>query len=164
MKAIFLDVDGVLNSDDYMNKIKDKKVIGIENDIDKELVKKIVDVANKTNSTIVLSSSWRYNTSSFRSLQQLFMTFNAYLDQTPTCGNKRGIEIKKYLRKHPFIKDYVILDDEVFDSFDDELMKHFIKIGTSNGINGLGEGLQDKDIEEIILRLGKNIEKDIEER
>ncbi len=160
MKVIFLDVDGVLNSDDYINRTMYKKTNGIEEDIDIELVKKIVDVAKITNSTIVISSSCRYNTSSFRDLQQLFMKFNTYLDQAPICGKIRGLEIKKYLKRHPFVEDYVILDDEVFESFDDELMKHFIKIGTADGIHGLGEGLQDKDIDEIIKRLGKAIKKD----
>ena len=36
MKVIFLDIDGVLNSDDYLNKIKKLDLQGIERDIDVE--------------------------------------------------------------------------------------------------------------------------------
>ena len=39
MKVIFLDVDGVLNSDEYFNSIKDKKINTIENQIDINKVK-----------------------------------------------------------------------------------------------------------------------------
>ena len=47
-----------------------------------------------------------------------------------------------------------ILDDEIFDSYDEELMKKLIKISNGNGIN-FGEGLQRKDIDQIIQRLGR---------
>ena len=46
MKVIFLDVDGVLNSDEYFDKIKDMNIKGIENDVDVNkivLLKKSID-------------------------------------------------------------------------------------------------------------------------
>ena len=38
------------------------------------------------------------------------------------------IEIKKYLSEHPEIEDFVILDDEVYESYDEALLKKLIKI------------------------------------
>ena len=39
MKVIFLDVDGVLNSDEYFDKIKNVNICGIESEIDVEKIK-----------------------------------------------------------------------------------------------------------------------------
>lgn len=39
MKVIFLDVDGVLNSDEYFDKIKNVNICGIESEIDVERIK-----------------------------------------------------------------------------------------------------------------------------
>lgn len=77
-------------------------------------------------------------------------------------NNKRGIEIKKWLSEHPETEDFVILDDEIFESYDEELMKKLIKISNGNGIN-FGEGLQRKDIQQIIQRLGKKRQIDEDE-
>ena len=59
MKIIFLDVDGVLNSDKYINYTSKKNIDGIKADIDVktiELLKKALDI---TGAKIVLSSSWK---------------------------------------------------------------------------------------------------------
>ena len=52
------------------------------------------------------------------------------------------------------IDRYVILDDEIFESYDEELIKHLIKISDKNGL-GFGEGLVPKDVDRIIDRLGR---------
>ena len=39
MKVIFLDIDGVLNSDEYFDKIKNLDIQGIEQEIDIEKIK-----------------------------------------------------------------------------------------------------------------------------
>ena len=49
MKVIFLDVDGVLNSDEYIDRTKNQGIQGIERDIDVEkikLLKKLVKISN----------------------------------------------------------------------------------------------------------------------
>ena len=56
MKVIFLDVDGVLNSQQLFEKCEDDQLISVDEDNIKNL-KTIVDA---TGAKIVLSSSWRY--------------------------------------------------------------------------------------------------------
>ena len=163
MKVIFLDVDGVLNSDEYFNNIKNKETTDIESEIDINTIVDLKKAIDETGASVVLSSSWRYNKYYFENLKQLFMNYNIILGQTPLIRQDRGIEIKKWLEVHPDTEDYVILDDEIFETFDEELLKHLIKIGTENG-RGFGEGLQAKDIQEIILRLGRKKEKLYDEK
>ncbi len=153
MKIIFLDIDGVLNSDEYFDKIKNLNINGIENDIDVSKIVLLKKSLDETGAKIVLTSSWRY-TRKAQELKQLLLSYGIIVDCTPFIDNERGIEIKKWLQEHNDIQDFLILDDEIFDSYDEKLMKKLIKISDTNGIN-YGEGLQPKHIQEIIQRFGK---------
>lgn len=162
MKAIFLDVDGVLNSDEYFDKIKNLNIDGIQSEIDVEKIKLLNIAINETMAKIVLTSSWRY-TRNAQELRKLLSEYGISTDSTPFIQNERGLEIKQYLSEHPDVEDFVIVDDEIFDSYDDELIKKLVKISNGNGHN-FGEGLLPKDIDEIIKRLGRNKEKEEIER
>ena len=153
MKVIFLDKDGVLNSDEYFDKIQGLDIDGIESDVDIEKVKLLKEAVDAVGAKVVLTASARYKTNG-QLLAQLLCEYQMSVDATPFLNNKRGMEIKQWLSEHPETEDFVILDDEIFESYDEELMKKLIKISNGNGIN-FGEGLQRKDIEEIIQRLGK---------
>lgn len=153
MKIIFLDIDGVLNSDEYFDKIKNLNINGIENDIDVSKIVLLKKSLDETGAKVVLTSSWRY-TRKAQELKQLLLSYGIIVDCTPFIDNERGIEIKKWLQEHNDVQDFVILDDEIFDSYDEKLMKKLIKISDTNGIN-YGEGLQPKHIQEIIQRFGK---------
>lgn len=60
---IFLDIDGVLNSNKYFDSISNKECINpvdrLMLDIDVSKVKILLEVINKTNTKIVITSSWR---------------------------------------------------------------------------------------------------------
>lgn len=157
MKVIFLDVDGVLNSDEYFDKIKNLNIDGIQSEIDVEKIKLLNIAINETKVKIVLTSSWRY-TRNAQELRKLLSEYGISTDSTPFIQNERGLEIKQYLYEHPDVEDFVIVDDEIFDSYNDELVKKLVKISNGNGHN-FGEGLLPKDIDEIIKRLGRNKEK-----
>lgn len=161
MKVIFLDVDGVLNSDDYFDKTMNLNIQGIESEIDVEKIKILKKAIVETGAKVVLSSSWRY-TRKAQELKELLSHYGIYTDSTPFIQNKRGLEIKKWLIDNSDVDDYVILDDEIFDSYDQELIKRLIKISDGNG-HGFGKGLLDKDVDEIIKRLGRKKEKKSEE-
>ena len=160
MKVIFLDVDGVLNSDEYFDKIRKKNIDGIESEVDVEKIKLLKQAVIQTGAKVVLSSSWRH-TKNGEQLKELLATFEIYTDRTPYLQNKRGIEIKQWLINNENIEDFVILDDEIFDTYDDILMSKLIKVSNGDGRN-FGEGLLQKDIDEIVKRFGKIKEKNVE--
>lgn len=153
VKIIFLDIDGVLNSDEYFEKIKELNIHGIESEIDTNKIKLLKRAIDETKAKVVLISSWRY-TRRAKELKEMLACYEIYVDSTPFINHKRGLEIKKWLLDHPNVEDYVILDDEIFDSYDEELMNKLIKISNGNGYN-LGEGLLPKDVDKIIEKLGK---------
>ncbi len=154
MKAIFLDVDGVLNSDEYFDSVSDSDDDSIENEIDMDKIKLLKEAVNLTDAQVVLSSSWRY-TRKAQSLRELLIENGIVTDVTPFLQNKRGLEIKSWLKNNPNVDDFVILDDEVFDSYDDFLLSKLIKTSDSNG-NGFGRGLLPKDVDKIVKQLGNN--------
>lgn len=157
MKVIFLDIDGVLNSDEYFDKISNLDIQGIEQEIDIEKVKLLREAINETGAKVVLSSSWRY-TRKGQQLKELLSNYEIYVDSIPFIQNERGLEIKQWLSENQCIEDFVILDDELFDSYDDVLTKKLVKISNGNGYS-CGEGLFPRDVNEIIKRLGRKKEK-----
>lgn len=154
MKAIFLDVDGVLNSDEYFDSVSDSDDDSIENEIDMDKIKLLKEAVDLTDAQVVLSSSWRY-TRKAQSLRELLIENGIVTDVTPFLQNKRGLEIKSWLKNNPDVDDFVILDDEVFDSYDDFLLSKLIKTSDSNG-KGFGRGLLPKDVDKIVKQLENN--------
>ena len=161
MKIIFIEIDGILNSDEYLDKVKNSDIQGIERDIDVEKVKLLKRAIDETGARVVLSSSWRY-TRNARYLKELLANYEIRVDSTPYIQDIRGLEIKKWLSENQGVEDFIILDDEIFDSFDEELIKKLVKVSNGNG-RSLGEGLLPKDVDEIIERLGrKKVKEEIE--
>ncbi len=152
MKVIFLDVEGVLNSDEYFEKTKGLNLQGIYQDIDVEKIKLLKKAVDETGAKVVLTSSWRYTKNAIK-LKELLKEYEIFVDATPFIENKRGLEIKKWLLDNQNVDDFVILDDEIFDSFDEDLLEKLIKISDGNGYN-FGEGLLEKDVDEILERFG----------
>ena len=148
MKVIFLDIDGVLNSDEYIDRAKN--VQGIERHIDIDKVKLLKKAIDETGAKTVLTSSWR-NSKDIGTLRELLAKYEIYFDATPFIKWERGLEIKQW---HNRVEDYIILDDEIYDSFDKEMLRHLVKVSDANG-RGLGEGLTQKDIDTIIKRFGR---------
>lgn len=155
MKVIFVDVDGVLNSDDFIDSVKGSQ------DIDIKTIRLLKNAVNETGAKIVMDTSFRY-TKSFLKVQEMLLQNGILFDKTPFIDNERGKEIKQYLAEHKYIEDYILLDDVIFPDFDDELLEHLIKMDDTNS-RGIGKGLQEKDVEEIIRRFGRKKDfKDIE--
>ena len=155
MKVIFLDVDGVLNSNDYVEYALKNNVRGILGEINPQTIKMLKYALDITGAQIVVSSSWR-NVRKFECLKDLFLKYGINLEEkTPLIGHERGLEIKQYLKEHANIEQYLILDDDTFDSFDEELMNNLILTKDDQNDHSYGNGLQTKHIEEIIKRFGR---------
>ena len=116
-----------------------------------EYLKKAVD---ETGAKVVLSSSWRYTRNAL-ALKELLANYGIYItDSTPVVEHKRGLEIRKWLENNNNVEDFVILDDEVFDSYDSALTEKLVKMSKEKETD-IGEGLLPENVEKIIERLGR---------
>ena len=125
MKVLFLDIDGVLSKCLYPNchgNVQYKKI---------KILKKIID---KTNCKIVLSSYWRTNEILYKNISKKLSKYDLkIMDKTPIYGsNKRADEIYDWLKDHPSVKKYAIVDD--IEQFYDFQKKYFVKTNPKKGL------------------------------
>lgn len=117
---IFLDIDGVLNSDKYFDSINNKECINpvdkLMLDIDMSKVKILLEVINKTKAKIVIISSWR-RMKLYPYIKERLITMGLpVVGETPFIEGRRGEEIKLYLANN-YVSNYCIIDDEVFKDY-----------------------------------------------
>ena len=133
-KCIYLDIDGVLNSDKTLARTPNR-YIGISSD----KVKLLKEIVKATDACIILSSSWRlmeeYDEDKKYLYKQLRYKDLKIVDQTKKLSMNRGLEISKHLEEHPEIKSFVILDDEFAQCFADAgLKEHYIQTDYTTGL------------------------------
>ena len=124
-KIIFLDIDGVLNSMEYFDQLKNaeqSKKIGEYQELDIEKVRLLAEIIANTGAEIVLSSTWRdigrkEGQRDHPMYQYLVDTLDAFglkiMDHTPYLDYDRPQEIKEWLNRQED-KDirFVSLDDD----------------------------------------------------
>lgn len=144
MKVIFLDIDGVLNTEAWRNSTEEY----FDKPISEEHMYCLRYLVEHTGAKIVLSSTWREEWNEGNTQAS---TIGAYLNKTfaehnlkiyaktpELPGNNRNDEIIAFLADH-CVENYVVLDDVDTYGFDE---KHFVK--TSD--NGLDERAVEKAI------------------
>lgn len=149
MKLVFLDVDGVLNSEQYVHEIGNE---WDDNQIDPKAVARLNRLTDETDALIVVSSSWRLgvtiqhlrNTLAFHGVKGYVLGATKYL------GSDRANEIWDWIdsaKKKSYIDSFVILDDDRLelrrDQSDPVLDLHFVRTSWL-------DGLQDHHIEKAI--------------
>lgn len=142
MKIIFLDIDGVLNSEEYVRSERFKNKGGLI-DIDSEAVKILDRILDETGAKIVLSSTWRLDKGSRDKVRS---DVGEFIDVTPVSVNRiRGNEVNLWLKDRDDVERYAILDDD--SDFHDyqPLFKTTFKLG-----------LTDKIADEVIEYLNKS--------
>lgn len=117
MRIIFLDVDGVLNSQLFANKMFDEEGVCIfsEDILDKRAIACLKQIVSVTGATIVLSSSWRKIPKARANLVQQLAEYGLSIhSDTPYTGKERGDDISAWFKHHKDIsvESYVILDDD----------------------------------------------------
>lgn len=115
-KIIFLDVDGVLNSEEFGRWLWDnheKKYHGYEL-LDQRAILCLQDIVFVTGAEIVLSSSWRISSLRTKQLKEQLLPYGLeIIDRTISdARGERGDEIKEWLSRNPDVSHYVILDDD----------------------------------------------------
>jgi len=126
MKIIFLDIDGVLNSDRfYRERAKSKQNhIRYLSEFDPECIELLNEIVKQTGAKIVVSSTWKaLGVDKLKEIFRLVKFKGEIIDITPSLhydGMVRGNEIHLWMEKNKEIigcdywayKDYVILDDD----------------------------------------------------
>ena len=145
MKIIFLDFDGVITT--YQSRWA----------VDISKVSLLMKIVEKTNSKIVVTSSWKqgyYEVDNFKKslfdekidkcsplcydcIEKDFELFKKFLDSiygmTDNNGSWRGDEVERWLEEHEEeIESYVILDDD--SDFREEQLFHFVQTDTYEGL------------------------------
>ena len=155
MKVIFLDVDGVLNSQDLFERCGEELV-----PIDEENIRSLKEIVDATGAKIVLSSSWRYGWTEHRDevqdwCQLLVDTLERYqmkiIDKTEYFSSgRREDEIKDWLGKCPErVESFVILDDGDYDWYRHGYDKHLVKTDFCTG------GLRQEHVQKAVSILNK---------
>lgn len=163
MKIIFLDFDGVLNNETFfikrhknmsglrmfdlcsLNK-EDEMVKHLLGSIDLDNLDNLKEIINKTNSLVVVTSSWK-RLNAFKIVSKYLIKYGIpIIDRTYDNGSNRGTGIKNYLNTKD-IEKYIVIDDEIFPDYDEEIMNHLIKTSFYN------YGLTEEHKEEAIRKL-----------
>jgi len=134
LKILFLDIDGVLNSEIYY-----KNLSHSDNGMSRfdpnsvELIKKLVQ---EFSLQIVISSTWRYGAADrlmheLKDSKLIGYLYNEWF--TPVIHPAhRGTEIKLWLDLHPEVFDYIIIDDD--ENILEEQMRRFVKTDLHEGM------------------------------
>lgn len=145
MKVIFLDIDGVLNSEKFLENNKNQP-------IDRNSVGILKNIIDKTGAVIVMSSGWRLwfddnmlpHDGYSQCLYEILCEFNIKLfGKTPdfsteeirtrkTFSHVKAKEIIAWLNEHKFVDKYVVIDD--LDLKNEEINAHLVKINGQVGI------------------------------
>ena len=134
MKIIFLDIDGVLNSDVYYKSVDHTAKDWARFDPTAvDLIKKLV---NEFFAHIVISSTWRFGAVQLLNSELKKSGLIKYLHKdwkTPQgYPPSKGNEIKAWLNQHNDISEYVILDDD--ESILEEQKTRFVKTELKSGL------------------------------
>lgn len=148
MKIIFLDIDGVLNSEKSMRELYNEGGLRLLNDYPApEHVKWLNKIISKTGAKIVVTSTWR-KLHNFLSLLYIFHLCNIegeLIGTTLNLHKRRGYEIQDWLDNSGYtVESFVILDD---DSDMEHLMDYLVKTDTTIGLT---EKEADKAIEILL--------------
>ena len=139
-RVVFLDIDGVLNSEEYFIN-RDTSVPRESHEdylvfnLDKILIDKLNKIIRQVKPIIVLSSSWRvYDMDKInRALRRKGFCSTIMFKTARPSNDDRGKEIKDLIQKND-VKDYVVIDDDSFDIESDIPKEQFIKTSWKKGL------------------------------
>lgn len=152
MKIIFLDIDGVLNTGRW-EELCLSEDINLEDQFgitfDDISIANLRTIISRTNASIVIHSTWKlhHDVEWFVDMWNTRNLPGFIISTTPNIApdyNKHN-EISMWLKLHPQISQYVILDDEK--EFVDPLSEHHILI---DGFCGITMGNAEKAIKLLL--------------
>ena len=147
MQVIFLDVDGVLNSESWYRRragLSDDDAVPVplvlpvrtrsrDDEIDPDAVQRLNRLTDLTGAALVLSSTWRMAGTDWLTL---FLHRHGVrgniVGATPVLPGPRGDEIEAWLSGHPEVTGFVILDDGA--DMDRLLLERLVRISFRTGL------------------------------
>jgi hypothetical protein len=154
MRVIFLDLDGVLNCKNTPNPR------GLPYIVDLDLIERFKRLLALTEACVVLSSTWRYDPAGLFSAKYWQIPF---IDVIPDMPNRpRRDEIIAWLKTHPDVARYAVIDDEDDELDDLPLFQPLARVGLSqeivDGVAAYLTGKTDKDMRRTRLaRIVQNL-------
>lgn len=166
MKIIFLDIDGVLNSNEVYEDWhlrtgkngwggffpEDEKATDDNVKWGRPLVENLKKIVEATEAKIVICSTWRkhFTVEKFKEMFLVYGWDAPVVDKTPTAGYRiRGMEVKKWIDSFPTkLFSYVILDD--YNDFMVDQQPYYVETNPE-------VGLSDSDADKAISILNKTI-------
>ena len=155
MKVVFLDIDGVLNCSKTPNPRNLPYVV------DELLLARFRDLLRRTGASVVLSSTWRYDPAGLFAAKHYGIPF---IDVTPDLPQEpRCKEVLEWLRTHPDVSRYAVIDDEDDELDELPLFQPSRRTGLTDkiadGVADYLEGKTDKDMRcTMIVRVMQNIQ------
>lgn len=154
---IFLDIDGVLNNYNADPALRSKSRCGNFTGIDKDKTLRLAKIVNETNAYLILVSTWKTGWVSYEYEYNDFYHIKYLKNHLWKKGklkiiditkeqdtSMRGHGIKKYLSGLLNVKNWIVLDDEIFPDYEElNILPHLIKIDGNIG-------LTDKDVDAAI--------------
>lgn len=138
MKILFLDIDGVLNN----SKTKEK-CLGFTG-VDKVLAKRLSTwLHNRPDIQVVLSSTWRTDPRMWYAIKAEGIDWDEITDEY----NGRSQQIERWVKAHPEVTHYAILDDNDY-SWTEEQYARFVQ--TNEHL-----GLTESDLMKLSIAMGK---------
>lgn len=162
MKVIFLDIDGVLNSGEYIQSLRYKKRRDLrfpDCDLDPVAIQHLNRICRKTGAKIVISSTWREFDDCIPVLQRNGLKA-PIIGRTPTLPRDekgRGDEIDSWISWNRYrVDNYLILDDD--SDMLPEQKHNFIQTSQRKGLT---EELTNKAIKKLNISMDSQLVKDL---
>lgn len=154
MKVIFLDIDGVLNCSKTPNPRNFPYIV------DKKLLARFKKLLERTGAKVVLSSTWRCDPVGVFAAKHWGVPFFDLCPDKPK--NSRRREMLAWLKAHPKVTRYIVLDDEDDDLDDFPLFQPSASTGLTMEIVKAAQkylnGETDRDMRaNAVVRLGQNV-------
>jgi len=155
MKVIFLDIDGVLNCKATRNP-RDLPYV-----VDPKLLRRFKRLLDRTGAKVVLTSTWRYDPAGLFSARRIGLPF---IDVVPDMPKRpRRDEVLAWLKRHPRVTRYAILDDEDDELDELPLFQPSAATGlTQKIVNGVADylnGKTDRDMRSnVVVRTLQNVQ------
>ena len=140
MKVIFLDIDGVLNSSSFFNRIfTEEGHCFVNNLLDQNALLNLKDLLWQTGAYIVISSTWRFD---IDTLKKQFAPYGITIAGTTQIENiasndfaiSRSSEIQNFLETRPCFNSYVIIDDLNKMFFSEQQQCHLVSTDPKIGL------------------------------